>query len=656
MTVFSDKLDGLLATIELVASDDIASLVAALTAARQRVAYGVASGGSAIVAEYFAACRRSLQSPLTIVQTPMQFVLENDSLTDAEVWLFSAGGDNSDILAALEAAVERDAKAIQVVTTNPYARVRAVATDQPRAKSHLISVANAKDGFLATHSLVGSVTALMRAADRCLDRPATPPIEKAFVREASMRLERAHRAELASRFVRFAATDTLLLLVDPRLTPMAVAIETSVWEAAICPVQRADYRNFAHGRHVWLAHRPADTVVLSLTGIETRASWQEIDALLPESIRRVTVDYANCGRFQNALGILDSLALVEALGNAIGIDPGSPGVGGFGRKIYESRSLQTLAHGLSPAVRHKQQAILLRDDPLAAHVDVVEEHAKMLGRLGKAAFRGLVLDYDGTIVTTEGRYGPPALEVISELTRLLKSDLKMGIATGRGGSAGERLRDVLPVEDHASIIVGYYNGSYVRSLDVDIRDHPAPRHPDLVAVMVWLNQHPEFFRQFAIKDSGAQVSIDVCNLNDPVSFSAAFNATNFVGDGAVRLTRSQHSYDILPATTCKTAVVKAVAQRLGDDNAAVLCVGDSGSGLGNDYALLGGSFGVSVHDVCDRPDVCWSLFGKAATGPAALVRLLQALHPDERGCMRINIDALQSGLRNRHVVQSTNKI
>jgi fructoselysine-6-P-deglycase FrlB-like protein/phosphoglycolate phosphatase-like HAD superfamily hydrolase len=642
MTVFSDKLDGLPATIKLAGSGDIDNLATALAAARRRVAYAVASGGSAIVAEYFAICRRSLQCAFTIVQTPMHFVLESDRLTNADVWLFSAGGDNPDILAALDAAVARGASTIHVVTTNPRARVRVAAEHYPGTAVHVTSVADPKDGFLATHSLIATVTALLRAADKCLVDPAMPSVGTHFGVEAVRRLSQTNRDELALRVSSFAPADTLVLLADPRLAPAAIAIETSAWEAALCPVQRTDHRNFAHGRHVWVAQRGKGTFILSLAGTETRAVWREMDALLPDSARRLSLDYANCGRLQCALAIVDSLVLVEALGRAVNVDPGSPGVGDFGRKIYQSRSLGTLATHLSPAVRHKQQAMLLRDNPLAAQVDVVHEHAKMLGRLANAVFRGLVLDYDGTIVSTEDRYNPPAPEIIAELRRLLRSNIAIGIATGRGGSAGERLRELLPVEDHPKIVVGYYNGGYVRSLDVDIRRQPAPRHPDLINAMAWLREHPEFFRQFAIKDSGVQVSIEICNLLNPDNFFASFSATTLVRGGAVRLTRSQHSYDVLPAATCKTAVVRAVAQRLGDEAAATLCVGDSGSCAGNDYALLGGTFGVSVCDVSDQPDVCWSFFGQSLTGPSALLRLLQALRADQAGCIRIDIDALQS--------------
>src|SRR3546814_8459591 len=99
-------------------------------------------------------------------------------------------------------------------------------------------------------------------------------------------------------------------------------IETSLWEAAICTVQQTDFRNFAHGRHSWLHHRPHHTVVLALTGHDTAELWDQYQRLLPPEIRQITMDFGNCGRFQNAVGIMRGLVWIEAMGRAVGIDPG----------------------------------------------------------------------------------------------------------------------------------------------------------------------------------------------------------------------------------------------------------------------------------------------------------------------------------------------
>ena len=645
MTVFSDKLDGLTSTVELAVAADVAQVADGLCAGRDGLALAVGSGGSAVAAEYLAVCRNGLQAAPTLVRTPLEFALGEEDVTQAQIWLFSARGENSDMIGAIRAAAARRAGAIHVVTANEDGRLACEASALANARVHVLPIADPKDGFLATHSLVATVVALLRAADRCSGASMEDVLDDGILAAARVRLASENRACLASEFASLACTDTLILLVDPRLTPAAVTVETSAWEAAICPVQRTDFRNFAHGRHVWLARRSKETVILSLTGTDTRDAWLEIQALIPSHVRSVRRDYANCGRFQNALGVLDGLGIVEAMGRAGGVDPGRPGIGSFGRGLYEGTALERLTARLTPAVRQKQAAAALRDDPQSSAIDMAAQEITVRARFGAAAFRALVLDYDGTVVSTGGRYDPPSSDIIAQLERLLEGGLSLAFATGRGGSAGEQLRAHLSARHHADVLVGYYNGAYLRPLNVDIRQEPAPRHPAIGEALAWLHARPELFLSSyadSVKDSKVQATIEMSSLRDPKSFSALFESA-FAADGRLRLSCSQHSFDICLAETCKTAVISAVANNLGDADASILRIGDSGTRLGNDYAMLGSAYGISVQDVCDRPDVCWSFFGGAIAGPDALLRILRALRFGGAGQVRLVVEDLESG-------------
>src|SRR5207249_1036370 len=97
------------------------------------------------------------------------------------------------------------------------------------------------------------------------------------------------------------------------------------------------------------------------------------------------------------------------------------------------------------------------DLPTAGNMALIESFEALKTRLRKATFRGLVLDYDGTVVTAAGRFHPPEKPVLAELERLLDEGMRIAIATGRGGSAGENLRDTLPSRFQTQILVGYYN-------------------------------------------------------------------------------------------------------------------------------------------------------------------------------------------------------
>src|SRR3546814_17338409 len=76
------------------------------------------SGGSAIIADYLARCRDTLGLGPTTVQTPMQAVVDQHDLTQSDVWLFSAGGDHPDGVAASRAALDRKAGKFHLVTRN----------------------------------------------------------------------------------------------------------------------------------------------------------------------------------------------------------------------------------------------------------------------------------------------------------------------------------------------------------------------------------------------------------------------------------------------------------------------------------------------------------------------------------------------------------
>ena len=115
---------------------------------------------------------------------------------------------------------------------------------------------------------------------------------------------------------------------------------------------------------------------------------------------------------------------------------------------------------------------------------------------------------------------------------------------------------------------------------------------------------------------------DVVNIED---FVESLAACPHLVDGSVKCLRSNHSFDIIPASTSKLRVVEELARRAGGTEKSVLGIGDSGSPLGNDRELLSGRHCVSVGTVCGASDGTWTLFGSAVCGPDALLRILKAV-------------------------------
>ncbi len=653
MTTFSEKLSGLPATVALAAGADHSDLAAAFRDSAGRPVLAVGSGGSAIVAEYLARCRETLRSGSTRTVTPMELVLGTEDLTGADVWLFSAGAENPDLRAAVHAAQARRARRIRLVTRRVDAAEALGLARRPHASVHVVPVAVQKDGFLATHSLVGSVAALLLASDVVSDDPIGG-VAAAFAAAVDASVAERRRLELHETFSSLDRNDTLLVLFDPQLSCVATLIETSAWEAAICSVQRVDFRNFAHGRHTWIHHRSDRTMVLALTGHETRDTWRSIDDLLPAGVRRTSMDLGGGGRLDNAKAIVEGLAVVEALGLAARIDPGRPGIGEFGRSIYEDDALLGLSRRLDGATRQKRTASLARDEPATDQTGIHDAGAARLERLAEAAVGGVVFDYDGTLVSTPDRFDPPRAALVAELVRLHGLGVRLAVATGRGGSAGEALREVLPTEAHPDVLIGYYNGAYLRPLAVDIRSAPAPADPAIAETAGWLAARPDLFRRaFEPARHRMQITIEREDLADWESFGREIDACGSVRSGSVRVTRSGHSVDIVLAAASKLAVVEAIAAQL-PAGSTVLRIGDSGSRQGNDNELLSHAYGISVGEVCGRRDGCWSLFGEELTGPEAVLRLLKALRPDAAGVVRVDIVSLgidrthESGTNGEH--------
>jgi len=627
MSVFAEKLDGLLETIQAAkAGVDLQRLSLALRDGSRRVTYAVGSGGSAIAAQYLASCRQTLGATApTLVQTPLQFALDDAPLAEAEVWLFSAGGSNPDILGAFDAARRRGARQIRLITAAPASSLAEQITAAGGAL-HLALTADERDGFLATHSLTAAVTVLLLAADHCGPAPRTEPLFLEFVAAARARLGRPQRDAVAALFATVQRDDTLFVLQDPRLDAPALLIETCAWEAGLCPVQRTDFRNFAHGRHVWLAHRGAHSFILALTGRETRHIWADIAAALPGEVRTTARDAGSCGRFETAVALLDGFTVVEALGRATGIDPARPKAGDFAEALYEAPSLRDVSRSLTPGIRVKGSAVRRRDDPAMRDIDLAAAEATFRQTLAHSTFRGLVLDYDGTLVTYEGRFEPMDADLAAELNRLLDDGLMLAVATGRGGSAGEDLRKVLAERHWDGVVVSYYNGGHTQPLRDDLAAQTLPSDPRLDPARVWLKQSRAFKAKPKFRDRPVQISIEIADLADVELITQGF-ATEANPEGGLRLARSSHTLDICLAEACKTTAAALLAERTQSSLESILCIGDSGAIFGNDHALLGLPRGVSVGRVCDRLETAWSLFGEAVTGPEAVLRILRALEP-----------------------------
>lgn len=636
MTIFAEKLATLVKTVRAVAFGPIDATARALRFGDGRSAVAVGSGGSAIMAEYFAKCRSTLGLGVTTVQTPMEAVVSQRDLDGTNVWIFSAGADNPDAIAALAAALGSSAASITLMTTNAQGASAITAASDERVTVIVVPVAERKDGFLATHSLIAMATAMLAAADSVAGR-AHP---NGIVERLAAEFERIALGKSAVT-LDFRLGDTVVVLHDPQCKPLATLIETSLWETAIAPVQCVDFRNFAHGRHVWAARHPDSMFLIAIITATSRDIWSAIKSALPSAVRSVEMDLGHAGRFRTAVSIAEGLEAVRALGEIAGIDPGKPGRGDFAGAIYGDTGLADLARRLDPAVRHKLDALQRHDDPDCPTTAACAAREKWLKGMSAARIGGVLLDYDGTVVTTEARLSPPAAEVVAELVRLADAGIAIGFATGRGGSAGIVLRETLPERLHRSVMVGYYNGGHIRMLDVDIERDQPPADPNLSALADFVEERGLLRPGFTLKRGRVQITIRHGEVTEPAALGRAVGKFPAVATGRIKVLSSHHSFDLLPAATSKTTVATRMRAAM-DEGLQVLAIGDSGEPGGNDSELLSQPPSISVDGVCGHLGGSWSMFGRSPSGPEALLRILRALRP-ENGHARLDGGSLGGG-------------
>ena len=329
-----------------------------------------------------------------------------------------------------------------------------------------------KDGFLATNSLLASAVLLVRAYDEASGTRCRLPAD------LSTLLQTDHKKDFTgtvdSRCAPLWQRETLVVLHGPAIHSAAIDLESKFTEAALGNVQLADYRNFAHGRHHWLAKRAESTGILAFVTPQDAEIASRTLNLIPANIPVHRVDVPFEGSTAAVAALVWGLHVVGSAGRARRINPGRPGVPGFGRRIYHLKAT-TGVFSFDPPMPLEEVAAVERKT--GKTVDALERlgqvcvwrdaYAAFTQRLATAAFRAVVLDYDGTLCDEADRCKGLSAPVGRELVRLLKAGAMLGFATGRGKSVKETLREHIPKKYRSQVIVGYYNGGDIGRLDDD---------------------------------------------------------------------------------------------------------------------------------------------------------------------------------------------
>ena len=560
----------------------------------------VGSGGSLVAAAFAALLHEAATGRLARAATPLEAITRSP-LRDTAVLLLSARGTNADIRKAAVMLPRLGYDTVSTLSTRRGSPLGKLMMEYGAAV-HEYAVPTGRDGFLATNSLMATLILLCRAAS-----PEGCP-------NSLINHEPSYTGEQSAIDKR-----TLVVLAQGWAMPAAIDMETRFSEAALANVSVSDPRNFAHGRHNWLSFHADHTGIVSLETKDSEPEATRVLRLLPKDIDILRVNSSLEGPVATIELVRAVMELTGKVADSKGLDPGRPTVPHFGRRLYRAGTIRYTTLRESTPIERKRRALYL--GPGADPNRIANALRKFVDCLRRTPVSSLAVDYDGTLCGIDHRFRPLSNEISCELNRLLQEGIVLGVASGRGRSVYDRLRESIYSEYWNNVLVGLYNGATVMTLSEDLPETETEVQRPLEVAHTRLRKL-EKIMGFKSEIRPYQISLRPVEGSSPLELrSVVMEQLASVED--VSVIASSHSVDIIPAGTSKTAVVDALhTVRPG----CVLRIGDQGAAGGNDFDLLNTGLSLSVDRVSSNLDTCWHLGAPGVSGPALTLQYLRALH------------------------------
>ncbi|MFN7995314.1 MAG: hypothetical protein U0Q18_17025 [Bryobacteraceae bacterium] len=631
---YQSELSRLSGTFDWAKAQPVDGLAKSLSAIGGSPLIVVGSGGSLAACLFAAQLRQRYAGALAKAMTPLEFSQSAEELKDAAVMVISAGGRNPDIIEAFGAAAIAEVPRIIVVGGNARSPLVTLAKRCNRADVHTFVPPSGKDGFLATNSLLGFYAILYRAQLAAVvgEASANQNLDSVLPEASCLADIEAATRELWNR-------DHLIILYGPSLLSIGADLESRFAEAALGTVQKADYRNFAHGQHYWLAKRSKETALLAFVSGADHEIADKTLALIPSAIPRAKIDVTGEGLASSLRGLFISLHLAGFAGLAKGIDPGRPVVPDFGRKLYhlKARSTRLKTNTVPPTdflIRRKHERLQIAS-PISD--SQIWEHAlfSFRQRLAEARYNAVVCDYDGTLCDRGSRFLPLSKDVSAELTRILETGIYLGVATGRGKSVRARLQEALPKRFWSRVVVGYYNGGDVAMLGEDDRPDAAGKVSGALRTAANLLQADTLLsKSCQIEIRPPQISIEGRLISIEELWLRACEILSRLP--SIKILCSGHSIDILGEGVSKLNLVNRIKELASGRPGELLCIGDRGRWPGNDCDLLAQPYSLSVDQCSYDPRSCWNLAPAGCSGTQATLYYLRGLQSESKQTLSFN--------------------
>ena len=584
--------------------------------------YVIGSGGS-FSATTFASLLHQQIGSMARCLTPLEFLEYENLDNNCSILIITASGNNTDILSSFDKAVESKPQNLGILCASTNNKLTRKASEIKNIFIHAEKLPTRKDGFLATNSLIATLVWLCRSyvVSNSLSFVLPRLNELAFQGNSQQKFEE----DLISRLEKFSNKETIVCLYDNWGKTAAIDIESKLVEAGLANVQLADYRNFAHGRHNWLDKNREKTGLVALVNPHCQQIATKTLHLIPEYTPTTSLSTKFDGPIASLGLLIQSLFLVKFFGDVRNIDPGRPGVADFGRKIYH---LPISKNNSVSITRFEELALRRKFGNVIGGVNTkfqIKSLKKFMDKISKVKFGAVIFDYDGTLCDPEHRFSGPSKEIGTMLTHLLKNNILVGVATGRGKSVRKDLQKIISKNLWSQLFIGYYNCSDIGNLgDEDSPKTDPPQDSNLLLLLNFLKEHKIISNKTKITHRPYQITIESENY-DAMTLVDLIQKIDKTKYEKVHIVESSHSVDILSKDVSKLTLFKFLKEQISPKH-EILCIGDRGQWPGNDFELLSTPFSLSVDITSISENTCWNLLPLNSNGELGTKYYLNSLN------------------------------
>ena len=625
---FKGELEKLSDTIQWAERQDVTCLVKFLFEENKEIPLVcIGSGGSLSACHYAAQLYQQRNGVLAVSMTPLQLMYAGRSIIRCSKLLFlSASGKNKDILNAIKYGVKYNEAGMMSLTLRKENPTEELLQQYPKVKRWSEDIPTEKDGFLATNSLVATFTLLCKAA------------VGSKLQVAGFKFQDLKPATFD---LQLRCVWNFMILYGASGEPVAWDIESKLTEAALGSALLSDYRNFGHGRHHWFAKRKENSCIVALISPAEKDLATKTIKSLPTDVPVIYIETELDTPESSIEMLLQAFRFVNDLGETRGIDPGRPGVPSYGRLLY-NLDYYKLTNRILPNEKTIDVAVRRKLGVSAEENTELWEYfsnacKRFVQRLNRGKYTTVAFDYDGTLSAKDrkSRYTDGLChEICDALEHLLENGIEIRVATGRGKSVGDSLKNSFDQKYWPLIKIGYYNGACLLSLGEEEKLKAWKKKPfdsELKSFSDELQKRlPKDCIKYELTPRNLQLSIEevTCDADAELLYNTCREIIWDKQFKGICVWRSSHSMDIVVYhNVSKLTVI--------ENPETTLCIGDYGSVEGNDYELLTSRISLSVDKVSKNADCCWNIAPSGVTGLDATLYYLSRLTATD-GVIRCN--------------------